>query len=524
MVPHEDPSASPADQDPATLLQHFGDALVLIGAQRYPDTRAHLFIFRHAEVPDSVRQVANRFNGELTELSGSISEADDVIVRAQALLRANRKAEAKTLLQQAARLVGTNASLVRESRGTLLDLANRLGLPGPPAAVPARQTLARTQALLGDVEDRQRRIAHLLAQIEAGKSVTLDIFNTSLQLSVPPTTSPGRMFVSAGVVRTVGRPGEPREVVFTLDDRLLATVFTRGPFRVTLTAPRDFPPGWHTLNAQVKAKGLHARAEEARTLSLVQIPIAVSVNPIPMTWLPGTVVVSGKVTSRLGALEGARVEGHLGLAAGAARSGPDGTFRVAIVPPPVFGLVGQQRLRLSVFPAEPWDAPAEVEARAFVLNVLNLTMAALVVPLAVIYVRRRRGTEFAARTSIQMEELYPSGPGATEPAEGMAGLVEGVAASTEGGLHPAGDSPRSLGDRILAVYAAALHLVEDRTGVRLRPQMTLREFHRAASPRLRGQTFFQMTALAEITLYSSRPATEETLAAMLRLRQELEAA
>lgn len=83
--------------------------------------------------------------------------------------------------------------------------------------------------------------------------------------------------------------------------------------------------------------------------------------------------------------------------------------------------------------------------------------------------------------------------------------------------------PESLHSQFIAVYLDALRVVQEATGLRMKPSSTLREYMRQVQPQLRSQSFAQMTDLVEAAQYSSPPITRDLLELMHRLKVQLHA-
>ncbi len=505
-IPHEDPSVVRVDHDVATLLQFFGDAYAYNLAQQYMNARSLTSVLRHASIPENVRGLVGRIGAFVQDLTVGMEEAEDAVARAQALLRANRRAEATALLTQAGQLLRRDEILLGNNREGLRRLGDSLGILGLPSTAPERQSFARVERTLGDLDARERRIAGLLAQVKKGKVADLKLTSTSLQWSAPARGYPGMPFVVSGAVVTGGAySDQPRHLVFTLDGRVIGDLLSRGRFRVELIPPGDFPSGYHALTLLAKPEGRYAGVSETRALELVRFPISVRISTAPTAWLPGSVVVTGDAHSRSGALRGAEVEAYLGNVRGVAWSGPGGTFKVAITPPVTLGLMGPQPIKVRVLPVEPRDAPVEAEASVFMVNPLSIGLTSVAfVPLIAVYARgRRRKREKEAGEVPDVHEILNVDAPLNKDVPFKATL------------------PSVSGD-LLDLYRDGVRRIEQRTGVPFQPYLTLREYQKAVSSSLNGHAFAQMTALAEPALYSRRPVTEEMLGAMRRFRQDLE--
>lgn len=517
-VPHENPEAAQADLDPAVLLQLFGDALRLHQTQRYSGAVFQLSFLGQAWTSGDVRVLAARLGGDLRELARNSQAVTSDLVRAQAARSISGGREAEALLARADRLLRRDRVLLDDSRVALRTLAARLGIPALPDTALARSMYTRAEQSLDTIDARDRRLAALRQQIARGVTVDLGVRTTSVRWSMPDRAYLGGAFVVSGTVVTLGgRPNETRRLVFSLNDRVLSSILSRGGFRVTLTPPREFPPGWYVLSLLVKPEDQYPEAAETRILELIApppgAPTTVQVLAVPMAWVPGVIRLAGRVSSPSGPVTGATVEARLGHLVAVAASGRDGTFTGVLRVPLVLGFVGPQRLTVSAFPTDRANAPAQVDVRVFVMNWLNLgvTSVVFILPAAVLMrTRRRREIER------QAAEVLRSGA-----------ALSGVRAPVTDDLWGADPGERdgtsaSIGQRVIRLYNDAVLRIAAKTGLQPRPHLTLREYEGAALPGLRGAVFAQMTALAELVLYSPRPITNGMLEAMRRFRGELE--
>ncbi len=494
---HEDPSAVRDQVDVAAVFRFLGDGYLDSLTQHYGDARARHAMLAQVSLPGDVLGRVQSIGGLFRDLADGGDRAEGWMARARALLAARRSPEARALLGLAGQQLLRNVALTGQSRDELRRLAEALGVLDRPVSSPERQALARTNAVVAALEAHERQRSDL---VRKGQIPLVAV--TSVRWSAPDRALPGLAFTASGIVVTDGAPsGQPRRLVFALEDQVLAAVRGRGRFRVTLTVPRDFSPGRYTLSLRVEAEGRYPAAYEARTLDVVLLPVTVRVKMAPVAWVPGAAMLTGYVGTHSGPLGNARVEASLGGVTGVTTSQPSGKFTLALALPFNLTLVGTQRVTVRVSPPQPWLARTEADAPVFAANLLNLALASMAfVPSMVIFVQRRRrrgdGTpSFSAEGPI---------PDADTETTRSAGPIA------------ADDMP------LVELYRDAVHRVEEGTGASFLPHLTLREYERTVAPFLGGPLFARMSALIEPVLYARRPVTDEMLTTMRGLRQALE--
>ncbi len=321
---------------------------------------------------------------------------------------------------------------------------------------------------------------------------------TTLVWSVPERVFPWHPFEVSGQVLTEGAtPALARRLALLLDGRPLTEVVVHGRFRVQVSVPPDFGSGTHVLTAIVRAQAQYGEAVDRRLIGMAAAPMLLRVRVDGVVWLPGTVALSGVARSAAGpSVETGVVQIRLGDATASVRPGPGGSFAVTMPLPFTLRLVGPQRLEARVRPESQWSLPAATSSPVFVVNLLNLALAAAaVMPFATAAVAARRRRRRAETHALSVSDPARRGV----PHEYGGDRMEDAA---------------TLRDRLLAFYRMAADFVEARTRVPFRVQFTLREFAKAVAPVLRGEAFDRMTGLAETALYAPRPVTDDMLVSM----------
>lgn len=328
--------------------------------------------------------------------------------------------------------------------------------------------------------------------------IYVEFFPTPVSLEAPATLYPG---LEADIRVQIGTRG-PRRLNLLLDDRILARADVRQELKLKMTVPPEIPSGRHRLIARVQPQGPFAGGQAVKEVQVVRVYPQVVIGVKPLALLPGKLSVNGKIASKLGPLEGARVLLTLGKSKAEFMTSPEGRFEGDLKLSWDLSMVGFQDLRVKVLPREPWNASADRTVRIFVVNSINLGLMALAILSLGLFLRplpRRR-----------QPAGYP------EPAP--------TAISTYPVLEPAHAAEGGLG-RIREALYRAISAIERALGILIRPSTTLREFLNQVTPKqafLAG-IFRELVSIAERLLYS-READEKDIERVEKLSHDVEKA
>ncbi len=292
-------------------------------------------------------------------------------------------------------------------------------------------------------------------------------------------------------------PAENRLVAIYLDNQPVSQLQMgiEGTFSFALDSA--LRSGLHSVGVTVFPDARYAPAFISTALEVTKEITALHLDPQGMIWIPGSGEVSGTVTSALGPLAGASIviDGSAKLKA---VTDSRGRFTINVDYGMDMTLLGERRLALSVFPAEPWHTPISQQADVFTLNYVNCTLAALLTGFLGIYLPRRLTGYFhlsSRRGSLPVAVAGP--PGAAIP-------VVSISSSSRSDTQVEPGTPRWV---VYNLYRNALKLLV-RLGVRLPGlHQTMREYAREASPlpdALRKH-LFDFTVLVERYYYGPHP-------------------
>jgi hypothetical protein len=230
-----------------------------------------------------------------------------------------------------------------------------------------------------------------------------------------------------------------------------------GSFAVELTPPSALAGGAYPLTLRTSSNGTVGPLSVPLSVTVIKEDPAVS-SSAPLVALAGVpFTVSGAATAN-------------GTGVGAF------SLRVA---PPLTTPTGGWSFTVEVYPAQSWISPAPATVSVFVVNPLVLVFPASSLALLGLVVRRRRQALAPAPLPPPARAAGPPAPAAPpRPPAGLSGVA--------------------------GVYYAAVALAERSTGVRLLPQMTVREYARWVEGALRGSAhFWAISLIFEAHLYGA---------------------
>ncbi|RLG51242.1 MAG: hypothetical protein DRN99_08800, partial [Thermoproteota archaeon] len=305
--------------------------------------------------------------------------------------------------------------------------------------------------------------------------IALVYYNTTLTLSSPREAHPGLEMEVKGSL-SPGQP--PRELCIWLAGMKLASLSSISEsFTAKIRVP-DIPPGAYELKAEVKPQGPYTGATAKLTLKVVKAPLALEVKAPRVALAPGSIKVLCNITSPISPPSG---RAKLTLGGREAEAAFTSGMLEAEIEIPLATLSGPHTLRITAIPGEPWHSTAHYEARVYVLNTMNIAIAAIGLALAKPALKlpakpHRRGRRREKQPPPPMEAEHTTAPMQLKP-------------------HPA-----------LHLYLTAAKLVEEHTQVRRQPHMTLREYYQATEEKLgeASKLFHKITMAVEEAVYSPR--------------------
>ena len=326
--------------------------------------------------------------------------------------------------------------------------------------------------------------------------INANFYPTFLKVSVPETGYPGQSVTISGQISPTGGAGD-RTVRVLLDDTQLTEEMKQSQFNIQITLPPQVSTGEHSLTVVVTPQGRYFGVSKDLTINTSRIPIRVEIQKPLLVLIPKSIEVSGEVRRSLGPLEDARVRLSFEDSSTEVKTSANGSFTTTIDVPSDLFSVGPQEFRITIEPAEPWYAPAQITGQMFIISPANIgLMSAAFVSLGLVVFNRVRPRLPSRREKIvipeaTLQELF-------------------IAAQAPRPEHELG----GIKDRILSAYLNGLGVVEKVTGTPMAPHTTLREFLNTAAPQLPAaiKPFVELTLIAENTFYSAHKFEESTAA------------
>ncbi len=488
---HEDPATAAPDGDPSAIFERYRAALSPFAAGQFAEGRRLLAELNGATLSPEAQSAIRELNALLTDEGNMLETADALLRKASALIAAGDLRAAQPLLAQLDLYTRRGNALLDEGSRQLSELAHRTNVETLPRDAPQRRAY----------EDLQRTAARARALMLSYRAATqhpksmpalarLLPYQTTIELSSPPSVYPGRAFtISGGVREQAPTPSRGRRLTLQFDGQVLAEL-PSGQFRQTVTLPRGTFPGSHSLSAVIAPKGRYLGTSAYASLRVIQAVPALQVRTPGVVLAPGRLAISGNGNSEFGPVANATVRARVGRLTVEGLTSKDGDFRLVLELPASLSLVGRQSLALQLIPMESWYSTTEQRAEPVFINLIAAGFVTLVVPIAGFaygtYRRRQQG-----------------------PEKVLAVPSNGVLQFPAPDLGRDGHLPQPSFNQLLAVYVAALGRVQRDLGVPMQRYMTLREFAVMVRQRLKSTTFIEMTTLAELALYSSVPLTQE---------------
>ena len=325
-------------------------------------------------------------------------------------------------------------------------------------------------------------------------TINASYYPTRLDASVPEKTHPGFPTPIIGQLSSPGIEVERTMKVF-LDDTLLAERQVKGQFDFEIVPPADTKPGKHELTLAVLPLDRNSGATEQSTVNVSILPVDADILMPSVVVLPWQTGVSGKVTSDRAPVPDASIEIRLGRSLTSVRTAADGSFSANVNAPFNLSLAGPQEMGVTVTPTQPWYEPLEIKREVFTINPANILLILLAAGSLglLLYRRGRSAIPAPAPQRVVAQPLTPQ-PSPTTPAPIPKHEFIGF---------------KSI---ILSSYFSAVEAIGNLTGVVLGETMTLREFLKTTAPKIAtsARSFTELTALAELALYSTRQLDAET--------------
>jgi len=323
-------------------------------------------------------------------------------------------------------------------------------------------------------------------------AIRILFYKTRVGVAIPKEVYPGLPMTIEGEATIMGGvPASLRSVRIFRDGVLLAENQTdlQGRFEVRVVTNPRVPVGKHRLTVGIEPQKVFAGVTYEGELNVVKATSEMSIQVPSILCLPANMYVEGYVYSSFGPVKGALVRLEISEYTITTETLEEGRFEATIYMPLNLVPSGFEELRVSVEPAEPWNAPVQIKRIALVINPANISLmsAAFLSITAALFTnpRKTRLTEETVLTAPIVQhkpEIQVVGSPRSEPAP----------------------RPEDARGRVLEAYLRVVEKIVEVTGILMAPYMTLREFLSAVRPNLKDAVdyFADLTLLAERVLYS----------------------
>jgi|GEM_PF-895183 len=308
-------------------------------------------------------------------------------------------------------------------------------------------------------------------------------YPTTLKLSTPAIVYPDIPFNIDGEVISDANNSE-RTLEVTSDNLQIAETTVSGKFNLEISLPDDISPGQRSLTVTVTPQDRYAGISEQRNITVALIPLEIDLQTPGLIFLPKSIQFDGRIQSEMGPISDANINLIFNDISTTARTASDGSFTSTLDMPLDFSFMGQREITINIEPMEPWAGSISIKRQVFFINPVFTGFTLLAVPgLIIIFLRRHRTTN---------EKSVPQGEVIRFPAF----ITPQVSATKLTGVK----------GRIISAYRTGLLIIEKITGVRMTPDITLREFLAMVTkllPRITRQ-LTELTVMAESALYSNQ--------------------
>jgi hypothetical protein len=325
--------------------------------------------------------------------------------------------------------------------------------------------------------------------------LTVLFYEVTLDLKQEGTAYPGREVLLTGTFDYNGAPPPAQRPVELYLDDILVSQFSAGTgFSQTIDIGANISPGKHALSASVAAVGRYAPAAAD---SLLEVKLATPVLELHLpriSFIPGSIGISGRLYSEIGPLQNAGVAVNAGNAGAQVKTTAEGTFNSKLRMGLGLSLLGNQDISVNVQPLEPWNAPLSTTKTTFVINALSCGLILIVLVGLGVYLPRR----------LKKWNLFPPGkPGRLAETVPAPVTLLGENSTILPLKEAKRDDSEATSNPIMYWYRIALKLVQRLTRAILKPQQTLREYARQSSTALgpAGKYFLELTYIIERKLY-----------------------
>ncbi len=346
--------------------------------------------------------------------------------------------------------------------------------------------------------------ATYLAGLSTKISISILFYQTYLNVTMPNVAYPGLNYIVSGVVTSQnGSILSQRAVNLLFDDKVVGQIETNqsGLFCIETTLSPQAAVGVHSLTVGVDPEKLYAGVSQNTAISVTKLTSKLNFNAPSFVFLPSALHISGTASSPSGPLKNALVTLEFASISDTISTMDDGSFNSTMNIPLSTIFAGTQDIKVSVQPAEPWQASTQKDASVFVLNSVS-TAFSLVASFSIVGVLCLKFAKSKPKKNKEklVQDYYSTLP--------QTSAINGAGASIKAEFKFEG-----IKGKVLEAYIKALRSIEYLSGITINQDMTLREFLHITERSLGNAVyqFTELTLLAERALYSKHMPEEQDL-------------
>jgi hypothetical protein len=243
-VPHENPATAGGSSSSILLLIFHGDIYEVALGGRYRDAQALLDELRHANIPDVLKYIVDRFDALSQELFSSLDSLEGLLDEIAALLERYQMDEAWQQLECTRVVLASVDRMLDEIEMAADTIGRRLYIGSYAPTSQLRQAYDRLSGILERMRllyiDFDERLESLFREYE--DRAVVELLPTYLTLeATPESVFVGDSIVVSGQLSSEDGPLADRSVTVLFEDRPeLVTTDEEGSYRTTIDIPYQY--------------------------------------------------------------------------------------------------------------------------------------------------------------------------------------------------------------------------------------------------------------------------------------------
>jgi hypothetical protein len=387
----------------AGLLNPDNPNLKLALEALYPDNPDQVKALLSGENPDLLQQLLNSSNFDLLQKILNPTELTLTITPQEAFV-GNDVAFEGTLPSQGKPLADRQITLLLNSANYLTATTDAEGhyqgqLKIPYLYIPKMEAQALYYRLEADN-------GHYLGASSPAVQLRILFYQAKVSLQA---AQPAYLGKNTAVTGSFDYGTDPvpaaRQAQLYLDNALQSQLNASGSFTETLALAPQLEPGNHEIVISAAAEGRYAPSIAVVSLQVTRALPVLDLNLPRVSFIPGWMDLSGKLTSAAGPLNAAVVDFSSGDSHFQLRTAADGSFSGKLNMGLGLGLLGAQPLTVKVQPGDPWNAPQDYSRSVFVVNLLGCGPLLAAAALLGVYLPRRLRRRFLLAPRKALPEL-----------------------------------------------------------------------------------------------------------------------